>query len=114
MGYYHFRIEIEKTGFRFKLYPSNNNSQPMGISNLFPTRAEAEKGLEDFRFLVSSSPDILTLFSWKQEGKHFKYKLLENSHNIDFNNYGGYEQESRLKKSLLSIKYHIDAELMID
>lgn len=114
MGYHYFRIETENAGFRFKLYPCNSHTQPMGTSNLFPTKAEAEKGLEHFRFLVRSSADIFALFSWKQNGKHFKYKLLENSYGIDFNNERGYEQESRLKKSLISIKDHIDAKLIND
>lgn len=114
MGNYHFRIECEENGFCFKLYPNNFHRIPMGISNLFPNRKEAEKGLENFKFFIKSTPDIFTLFAWKKENELFKYCMRENIYSLNFVNKGGYTRVASLKDGLLSVKRNIDATIKIE
>ena len=52
MSYYKYYITLEKEGYKFGLYPNNNNHQWVIISNAFETSEKAEEQRRRFQSKV--------------------------------------------------------------
>ena len=80
MGYYKYFISKMDDGYKFGLYPNNNNTQWVVQSNAFNTKQEAQIGIETFQNKVSLMGE--KAFDIKKIGVA-KYQILFIDNNVE-------------------------------
>ncbi|MCC8193018.1 MAG: hypothetical protein LIO41_08285 [Ruminococcus sp.] len=115
-GYYFFDFYNDEDygGYRFRLFPSNNNSQPLGISILYPTPDACKNALRDFRSLIKDSNMCVN------ENKYVRIEPNENQYIFKFFDEDGneifyrklpYYQKTNCRNGINRVIQHIDAPI---
>lgn len=112
-GYYKYFIE-ENNGFRFVLYPNNNNSQMIGQSNAFNTYDEAKEKLSIFKKIMDENKSNITnyvLITFSKNRYYFKFTIK--NENIIFERTKGYTRKESCLEEIESICKNFNAPLKI-
>ena len=112
-GYYKYFIE-ENNGFRFVLYPNNNNSQMIGQSNAFNSYDEAKENLSVFKKIMDENQSniknsVLITFN----NNRYYFKFVFKNQNIIFERINGYTRKESCLEEIESICKNFNAPLRI-
>lgn len=111
------RILEDETGYRFYIYPTNNNNQELGKSIYYNTYQECCDGLKNFKKFIetNSITDFNSHFiKIEKADNKYNYELLDENGLTIFTNSRLYWQKAGCKNGIKSVCTNIRKKLIID
>jgi len=109
---YKFRIEKEDKGYVFRLYPNNNNKQPIADSKVYKTKAICKNALEEFRIFVRTN-NAEAFLEVEKVGNKYIPSIVENGNILFHRKNMPYDtNKAECSQWIERIKNNIDAPLI--
>ena len=106
MGYYKYFIKKENEGYRFGLYPNNNNNQPLILSKHYADYAQTLTALKNFQSKVIILKENAFIIEKTETGK-YNCSFIDKTANFIFDTSNIHYCNDRIKRIIL----HIEAPL---
>lgn len=113
-----FQISKVDNGWRFELIPCNNNSNPIGVSCVYPSYSECRKAFVDFKSFIidnciaDANSHFINII--KEDCNKFYYEYRDLSGQKIFGSIYCYATRSSCKSAIRRIYTHLNEYMLTE